>query len=322
MPYHWGNPWFSVKIQHLEETKSKNNVFFFGSSRVYRQINPHVFDSVVNGNTQFQIKSFNCGASATFNPQSYYLYENFLNSEISKNVKYCIFELTDISLLGDPIMHQERTSYYQNFSDLLFVCKSFYQNNSIKNEVKYKSVKNYGISYIEKLFHLGHFRNQIVNKDFYNKRYLGPYENGFFPLEKDLLSTEDTVVKNNLLMRKQKIVDNPYIIEKRKEKMIEAYNNPSKDYDQINLHRVLKLIQMSNEQGIQLIFLMSPRNSSPGLVNLSRKIPEKNFIDMCNPKFNSDFYNYEYSFDVGHLNLEGANLYTKMLALEFVKNQY
>jgi len=38
VPYHWGNPWYSSKIQYLEKTQLKPNTIFFGSSRIYRQI--------------------------------------------------------------------------------------------------------------------------------------------------------------------------------------------------------------------------------------------------------------------------------------------
>lgn len=319
-PYHWGNPWFSSKIQFLEkENNLKYNAFLFGSSRIYRQINPVVFDSTYNSISEEKISSFNLGAPATFNPQTYYLFEEFLNSDISKNTKYCFIELMEVDLLSDYFMHEERTSYWQNYSDILFVGKSIYFNEHLGLKSKIKSALNYSVAYIEKILHLGHFGNQIINPNYYDDKYLGKQTNGFFPLEYDYETTKDERVKKHLYKRKQSIIEKPELIESRKIKSANSYNNISNDFDKVNLNRILELIQKSNQKGIQLIFILSPRNGSHRLVNLSLQIPEENIIDMSNPHKYNLFYNVENSFDIGHLNSTGAELYSKLLAIEFQK---
>ena len=55
----------------------------FGTSRVFEQINPFIFDSVCNSASSENISSFNLGAQATFSPQNF-LYENFLNYKLVK----------------------------------------------------------------------------------------------------------------------------------------------------------------------------------------------------------------------------------------------
>lgn len=319
-PYHWGNPWFSTKIQFLEKTKQlEYNTFFFGSSRIYRQINPKLFDSTFNSVSQEKLSSFNLGAPATFNPQSYYLYEKFLISTLSRNAKYCFIELMEVDLLGDYFMHQERTSYWQNYSDILFVGKSINSNKQLDLKPKIKSGLNYSVSYIENLLHLGHFGNQIINSNYYDDKYLGINRDGFFPLDYDYETTENENVKINLYERKQSIVEKPELIDKRKLNVLHSYNNISNNYDKINLNRILELIHKSKQKGIKLVFILSPRNGNQKLINLSLQIPEMNIIDMSNPNSYDLLYNYENSFDVGHLNSKGAVLYSKMLAIEFGK---
>ena len=108
-PYHQGNPWYSTKIQFLEKNNQiVHNTFFFGSSRIYRQIDPHLFDSTLNLSLQESVSSYNVGAPATFNPQTYYLYENFLKSKLSNGVKYCFIELMNVDLGSRKLMHQEK----------------------------------------------------------------------------------------------------------------------------------------------------------------------------------------------------------------------
>ncbi|MCP3933638.1 MAG: hypothetical protein GY705_31610, partial [Bacteroidetes bacterium] len=89
VPYHWGNPLYSVKISYLEKENDRPfNTYFFGSSRVFRQFDPTLFDSLAHAFTNEEIRSYNMGAPGTIVPQTYYLYERFLNSELSNGVKY------------------------------------------------------------------------------------------------------------------------------------------------------------------------------------------------------------------------------------------
>lgn len=322
-PYHWGNPWYSTKIQFLEKNNQlRYDTFFFGSSRVYRQINPELFDSTFNSISQEKIKSFNLGAPATFNPQSYYLYEKFLDSRLSNNVKYCFIELMEVDLLNDYFMHQERTTYWQNLSDILFVEKSIYYNKQIDFNQKTTATSNYLISYFENIFHLGHFGKQILTRNYYDDKYLGSFKNGFFPLEYDFQTTTNKVTRKSLLERKKNLIQKPELIANRKSQISKSYANISATYDNINLNKIKELINKSKEKNINLIFILSPRNGSQKLLNLSRKIPKMNLIDLSNPQKYSIFYELENSFDVGHLNTQGATTYSEFLAVEFEKKTH
>ena len=147
VPYHFGNPWYSTKVNFLEE-KEKDisfNTFFFGSSRIYRQINPSVFDSICSSQKSLldkKIRSFNLGAPATFAPQTYYLYEKFLDSKLSGKVKYCFLEISDVQRLPSDQLGQERTNYFIDLNTLLFSCKSFFNdtNYDIAHKMYYSSL--------------------------------------------------------------------------------------------------------------------------------------------------------------------------------------
>jgi len=319
-PYHWGNPWYSTKIQFLEQdSDTEHNTFFLGSSRIYRQIDPNIFDHTFNSLSQEKISSFNLGAPATFTPQSYYLYENFLKSDLAKNVKYCFLELMEVDLLTDYFLHQERTTYWQNFSDILFVEKSILNNNGLKIEQKIKSTINYTISYFENIFHLGHFGQHLLKRKYYDEKYLGPYNNGFYPLQFEYNTTTDPIVKEDLLDRKNTIINNPKLIDNRRTHILSFYKNISNIYDSVHLRRIEELINKSKEKGILLIFILSPRNVGQELINLSRQISKTNLIDMANPQIYNELYEYDNSFDIGHLNEKGSTKYSQLIAIEFEK---
>lgn len=319
IPYHWGNPWYSTKVQYLEKNNQlAYNTFFFGSSRVYRQLDPELFDSVFNSFSQEKVSSFNLGAPSTFNPQSYFLYEHFLNSDLSNNAKYCFLELREVSLSGN-LMHEERTTYWQNFTDLLFIGKSIYANDQIGFIQKTKTGLNYSMSYFENLFHLGHFGQQLISPDYYDDRYLGPHKNGFFSLDKDYETNTDEKIKEDFKKRKNSFRNNAYLFNNRKSQLLNSYNTISNSYDEVNLKRILALIEQSKQKGIELIFILSPGNASQESINLSTHIPEMNIIDLANPKKYGFLYNLDNLFDKGHLNSKGATAYSKMLAFVFAK---
>ena len=85
------------------------------------------------------------------------------------------------------------------------------------------------------------------------------------------------------------------------------------------MQRINYLIQKSQEKGIHLIFILSPRAVNKPLLTLSSKIPDHNIIDMANPEKFESLYVNDNSFDMGHLNTKGAEDYTRLLAMEFVK---
>ena len=320
IPYHWGNPWFSTKIQFLEkDSQIEYNTFFFGSSRIYRHIDPKVFDSTFNSISEEKLYSFNLGAPSTFNPQCYYLYEKFLSSPLSSTAKYCFIELMEVDLLIDYYMHEERTSYWQNYSDILFVGKSVYANNQLGLKRKLKSGINYLTSFLENLLHLGHFGKQIVSENYYKDKYLGPLKNGFFSLDYESKTTKDPFMVEYFRERKKPILKKPELIDYRKAKILNSYNNISDTCDRVNLNRISELIQISRQKGIELIFILSPRYGNQKLLNLSRQLPEMNIIDVSNPQNYDLLYKYENSFDVGHLNSKGAGEYSKILAVELEK---
>lgn len=324
VPYHFGNPWYSSKIKFLEKKEDSIglNTFFFGSSRVYRQINPTIFDSICSVNSGYtssaKIKSFNLGAPATFAPQTYYLYENFLESKLSEKAKYCFLEISDVQKIPDDQLGQERTNYFVNSKILSFASRSFFNDKRYNIPRKVYSTSIYFVSFLENLFHLGHLREGLMDKKYYDLAYVGIERNGFYPLESEYQETNDNGLKNVFSERKQKLIDNPSVLNKRKVNFLELEKKSNNNNcNNINLKKIKHLIEKSKEKDIHLFFILSPRLDSKEIFNLSKKIPKQHIINMGSPNVYPEFYSLENSFDIGHLNNKGADLYSKKIALEF-----
>lgn len=321
LPYHWGNPWYSTKIRHLESLEKNNyNTLFFGSSKTYRQINPLIFDEKVNLLIpNQQIKSFNLGAPATFPPQTYYLLENFLKSPLALNVKYVFLELDEVRNIGNYVLHEERTNYWVTQKEFLFSLSSFLHKSDISIKVKASAVKNFTISYIENIFHLGHFTSSLAKKNYYKKIYLGQIQNGFYSLEQDLIDSENE--ENNKICKQRRLdLNNSEILKNLVLSESLKINNPVAHFNKINHSRILSLTHLCEKNNIELILIIPPRQTVQSIRRLSKILPNQ-IIDMSDPREFPALYQKTNSFDVAHLNNKGAKLYSKLLAKKWLSKR-
>jgi hypothetical protein len=317
-PYHWGNPWYSSKIQFLENKnlEKEYNTFFFGSSRIYRQLDPKLIDSIVNQQSNVEINSFNLGAPATFCLQNYYLYEHFLNSELAANAKYTIIELNSANEIPRNRLNEERTYYYQNFPDLYFLYKYTLEDKKGFSFKSFSFLSGYFISYLEKIILPANLKHFMVSDDFYKEKYLGVDKRGYFSLEYDIKTTEDTIVLNNLLERKKEL--NVEELNHRKNEIQNDYLTGRGNYNKTHLAKIKYLISKSKEHGIHLFFLMSPRAVDEDIICLSKHIPSSNLLDFANPNEYELLYVKENSFDNGHLNNKGSIEYSNLFSKKFI----
>ncbi|MFD2916271.1 hypothetical protein [Psychroserpens luteus] len=319
--YHWGNPWYSSKIEYLESKDVElPNTYFFGSSRVYRQIDPIIFDQLYNNASHDIKKSYNLGAPATFCPETYYLYENFIKSEIANNVDLVFIELMPINLISKDLMLKERTTYWQNLSDLKFVYKSIKNNSTLRLDEKIKGVKDYFICNSYNLFDIKHLKQTLSMDNNINLAYNGPNNVGYYSLDNQLETTKDESVRSDLIHRKQTYSLDNVVLKKRVSDLIEYHNLPNNNYDEVNLQRIIHLIDISEAKGIELVFVLPQIVLDRNLINLSKLIPKKNLIDLSSPKKFPELYKKENIFDLGHLNSNGAEVFTKLLVNQYLEN--
>ncbi|MDB4299104.1 hypothetical protein N9906_03780 [Flavobacteriaceae bacterium] len=319
--YSWGNEAFQEKVNYVAGDQSINS-FYFGSSRVYRHLNPEIIDSVYNNNNNYKIKSFNMGAPATFAPHSYYLYENFLSSEASEPMQLAIIELSDIHPAGLKNLSSDKNVYWQNFNDLSFIFSSMYRNQEYSLTRRLANIGTYTVSFVQKPFQFKQYRGLVIPKNKPVARTLGPKKNGFHSLDFELKSTSEQSTKNNLIRRKTSVDKLTLLTEINKLKTIYGKQNV---LDSTQYKRAFKLIQLSEEKGVKLIYFFSPRKVSANLVALYEALPKNNKLTLANPQEYPLLYHEDYSFDWLHLNEMGANELSLQLGLKlkslFLKKQ-
>jgi hypothetical protein len=309
VPYYWGNPWVGAKFKEAKAEIQKSNAIFIGSSRVYRQIIPQIFDSITG------LQSYNLGAPATYTPQTYYLLENYTKSD-STNLSYCFIELMDLGDISDYLFHQERSNYYLT-PKYWGISTAILLSNPYQ-EIKVKQLQRYTTSFIENMLHLGHFSEQLLHTDYYQKLYAG--EKGFLSLDDESTHTMDTIVSKSLYSRAKALQQDSSVLAKRAQKILNIeqdslFPNP------IHLSKIKSIISNLTRKKIHPYFILLPRYTSKNARALARYVPEKYLIDLTNPEKYPEFYQVKYSFDYGHLNEQGAKYLTQKLALAFLSKQ-
>ena len=98
-----------------------------------------------------------------------------------------------------------------------------------------------------------------------------------------------------------------------------------KTQDEKSLHNPIfleyanKMINLAEKKGINLFFVLTPRNDDPDTVFTFYMLDPAYRIDLNDPSRYPEFYTKKYSWDMGHLNRIGAYVFTKRLSLQFLE---
>ena len=316
--YYWGNDIFKNKITHLENKLANNNldenVYFFGSSRIYRQIDPDIFDALT---TDKSLKSYNLGSKGTFAPQSYYLYRNFLKSELSNTTKYAFLELTDIFPSAKRNLGADRSSYWQNWKDYGFILKSVSTNKSYSLKNKVGIISTHSVSFFLKLFQFKQYKSIFID-DTSSESQVGSYieKNGFQSLDDELSIEKDSLQIKTLLKRKAGVENGKF---KKNMALAKKAFEGNAQIDTVQLEAINALIKSSRDKSIHLIFVFPPFRPSSNLDILYKNIDDKHKIEAANPNDYPSLFKKDNFFDEGHLNKKGAQLHTAIIADKFNK---
>ena len=294
--------------------KSDHNTAFIGTSKTLRQINTREFSKHFEG----EISAFNMGIIGLF-PFRMIDYAKRISKK--KGLKYIFFEIAPLDRIGEnydynPNIHALSPSRY--FSLLCYLNK-----NQIKLKTKVGYLVYYTIAFAYKYLGLGGAKQLLLyfnaNQPVPVPTYIDEYsKNGFLPFDPLIKKGQ---VSKNMLRANAQLMENPEQIQT----IISSYKNMQKsllkstDCYLISLEELAKNI---SEKGINLIFILPPRQMDYGLsvvLNQKNYLTEKgyNVLDFSNPDDFPQLYLVENSFDVSHLNEKGASVYTKEIISGF-----
>jgi len=297
---YWGNKEYAWKIN--EYKKGKYNAVLFGTSRMYRGINPLVFDSLVNQDGNHAVRSFNLATHASWASETFYLYDAFLkDTALSSDVNLVLMEFQNIMSIRPDKLGSEKTIYYQNPSHYLFMLQySFYEVFRNPKRIP-TSVYSVGV------YSLSTFLNVTNIKKINTKRDSSP------PMEVESINERGYLGFQEL---NQVPVTDEHI-RSFTDNIRQYLHTPETNYNKAYYEKIMEVIEQSRQRGIQLIFVLPPVRLTEGMMAVFNALPEENKVELCDPEKYPELYSIENWIDPIHLNKNGSLQLTSNLAQKF-----
>lgn len=313
-PY-YGNRLYNKKISYLLENKQDFNHIMLGSSRVAVHLNPKVIDDHTTNSCVFS--TFNLGVASIYNPEAYYLYDEFLAATDVGDFDYATLELQNLNEIPSINLNTPRQFYWHNFEYFKFATQ-FLIAEDIPFKEKADGIESYLISYIKSLFFSNValvYTTTLPITMTGEEPILGHNKDGFYSLEARLVDQgENSAVgqrKNNFLTHYADLIE-------RRNNAAGQFTDQLVTPNPIHLEKANTLIQNSLEKGIHLFFIITPRVSDyNGLLAVANQLPPEHIILIANPNEYPELWATDMSFDVGHLNEVGATLYSEEVARHY-----
>lgn len=297
------------KLRHLESNIDEYDTFFLGSSRVYHQISPALFDQITR-EAGVPTKSLNLGVDGLFPPEDSYVAE-YIASLRPKNLRWVFVEVSMfLPDWAEKNSDSPRAVYWHDWTRTSMAVRDILQQTG-KFEWK-KRNKKWG-KWQDGLrrcsLHIQMFARNITNlgrgrgmlADFLTGKKsklgegMGRARDGYSPLapptEKEAVALKD--------------YDKLFTL--RTEKPVE-YKALS-PVGQENLDRTLKTVR---KMGATPVLIVSPVLTRTFLV--PRKPSKELYLDFADIHTWPELYRKENLFDSGHLSKPGAELYTRYIA--------
>ncbi len=302
--------------EQYHRLNSSYNTMFLGTSKTFRQVDPLIFDSLNTG-----CKSINMGVNNLY-PYRSFDYERFISPKCD-SIRLIIYELRTIGLIGSNYSSlRNLVSYSSDRGTSLFKSTFFFSGGSLK--LRIKLALNYFKFMLYKSSGIG-LKRLLQKDDTPYFTYGQPTNRGYFPLDKQLQCELDSNFhsgierdRNKFLLWKNEnsLMDN-YDHRKCKIKQAQQVNELA-DYTMEHLKRCFPKAQV--------VFVIPPHTLNGFYPNLYQQylyLKSKgyvclNFADTVQyPELHQD----STSYDIGHLNTKGANLYTTLISKRLQESQ-
>ena len=321
LPYPWGAPKLSAKLDHLEQHSDAYNTFFIGSSYTYRHVSPKIFDREIKTLTDDpsrHTRSFNLGVDGMHQPATGRLLRHLLDLDLP-NMKTVVLELGRFTSAVDPgIDHTPEAQYWRtprltasmirflwNRPDKGFGQKVFQTGRLLAIQVEASLNIGHGPRIIDYLLDKG-------STD-HHRHFLGPDNDGFYAVDRQAIDLTGESLTSDLLEHPEA----EKVLERMRSRATDAFTRPLDPVNPEGLVILRALTAEAEEAGVDLYFLVPPRMTSRyrHLRPLFEHLPAERLIwQMADPRQAPEFYRLDESADRGHMNGAGAERYTRRLA--------
>jgi len=319
----WGSDLIHDKARFLRMHADEFNALAIGSSMVYRQVDPAVVDSAVAALTGDTLHTFNFGVNWLGSSELFYILEA-LDRDLHFDVIF--MELQKIKLVDEANYFTTRVMYWYSWDRYRFTVRAV-MGSTLPGYWRAAAVAAHTVNYLGYLLNLGylteafHYRD-VLDRDRPAPRAVGAHGNGFVSLEDQqrLTAGDDTVTEPE---RHRRFLRDTTVVTARARaarKAGAAKASVAGRYNAAYAAKLNALIDAYARRGTRLVCFIPPRldrNHYAELYALFGRLPERNRIDLSDPRRYPAFYLAGYSYDATHMNAAGATLYSLALARAF-----
>ena len=297
------------KMVHLKQHIDEYDTLFLGSSRVYHQISPAIFDQATR-EAGIPTKSLNIGVDALFPPEDSYIAE-YVASLRPKNLRWVFVEVSMfLPDWAEKNSDSPRAVYWHDWKRTSMAARDVLQHTKPfewkKRKKRWKSwqqgVQRAGMQvemFGRRMTNLGR-GGGLIEKLLNAKKSkpiqgFGPAKDGYAPLA---TSEEKAAVA---------LSNYDKLMATREQNPVE-YKALS-PVGQENLDRVLKAVR---ETGATPVLVVSPVLTRMAFV--PRNPAKELYLDFADVHTWPELYRKENLYDIGHLSKPGAELYTRYIA--------
>ncbi len=321
---YFGQPDADHNWNYLLEHATDYNLIFMGSSRIVRHIDPEEFNAACDPAPK--IRSYNMGLGGMQPPESYYLLEKILQMKPAP-FRYILVELELFQTSGSwENIGTLRAEHWYTF-DWYFRAVRLVLGSGYGSARKVKTLTWYTHQWFRHSLNSGYTAQQLRPP---GSITFASWQHGYEARNAEKLAAwlsspppnarEDLIAYNRYMLEThERFLENPERLEALKRKSMAAFSQPNRTPGKSAHHSLIRnLIQRAKTQNVDLIFLLTPRSYFyDQLLPLYDALPAEHKIELADANRYPQFYAREYSFNVGHLNEAGAQLFTKALARRF-----
>ena len=306
LPWYWGNPQLATKMNYLIKQDLHPDTYFIGSSNIFRQIQPNIFDA----QTQKPTNSFNLGNDGCFTEQNLYILDNTIKRSSNK-IKYIFLELNGFDDLAPKRYRTTKSKYFTHLASSWARYK-YLQASNLPSMRKDELLKQYLISYLDNIFKIGMLKDIIRYYTGQNnwQELLGKHKDGYLSLPG--FQTKSRGGRDYIPIASRDLAYRLNWAYKQKHNTV---------YNQHHLELLTNYITELKNRHIHLFILLTPKEfkleTHTELMTLFNKLPQRHKIDLANPSKYYAFFETQNRWDSGHLNDQGAKLFTQELAKSF-----
>lgn len=300
-----------IKLEWLATQDEAVDVLFLGSSHIYHQFDPIVFDEVRGSG-----RALNMGESGMGVAEQMYLVERILEIR-PPGLKYLVLEGLPWSV-GKESANDfgKRNLEWHNTSVTLYMLKAISESDMSSAE-KRAEIKLHIEHWWRRSLHLARGVDAVrwlTNKSLQDNVAwgdLGPQGNGYLPLLVDQVGEQGRQNREQFLANPQKLFA-------ARQRLPQAGNGGEALPAQILA--VERIQEMAQAQGVDVIWWLHPNlGRTPGWHAMHEQGILSSLIAFDDPIRYPDFYKVKWHFDLFHLTRKGSENLTRAFAERFLE---